>query len=171
MDKLLLVKIDYKYCNYLRKFDNKVPYNMDKKELRSFIGVLFEINKCKYFAPLSSPKENHKTMRSSIDFLKIDNGNLGAINFNNMIPVTDGNIIYLDLDDKPKNKKELKYYKLLTEQLFWLNRNHTKVFLRSRNLYNKYKNKDLNKNIIKRCCNFPLSIKKCKEYNNIEQKV
>lgn len=88
-----------------------------------------------------------------------------------MIPVTDGNIIYLDLDDKPKNKKELKYYKLLTEQLFWLNRNHTKVFLRSRNLYNKYKNKNLNKNIIKRCCNFPLPIKKCKEYNNIKQKV
>lgn len=171
MDKLFLVKIDYKYCNYLRKFDNKVPYNMDKKELRPFIGVLFEINKCKYFAPLSSPKEKHKTMRSSIDFLKIDNGNLGAINFNNMIPVADGNIIDLDLDDKPKNKKELKYYKLLTEQLFWLNRNHTKVFLRSRNLYNKYKNKDLNKNIIKRCCNFPLLEEKCKEYNNIKQKV
>ena len=81
-------------------------------------------------------------MRSSIDFLKIDNGNLGAINFNNMIPVTDDNIIYLDLDDKPKNKKKLKYYKLLTEQLFWLNRNDVKVFKRSKDLYDKYKNKD-----------------------------
>ena len=110
-------------------------------------------------------------MRSSIDFLKIDKGNLGAINFNNMIPVTDVNIIYLDLNDKPKDKKELKYYKLLTEQLFWLNRNDVKVFKRSKDLYDKYKNKDLNENIINRCCNFPLLEEKCKEYNNIKQKV
>lgn len=69
-------------------------------------------------------------------------------------------IIYLNLDEKPKDKKEAKYYKLLTEQLFWLNRNDVKVFKRSKNLYDKYKNKNLNENIIKRCCNFPLPIKK-----------
>ena len=80
-------------------------------------------------------------------------------------------IIYLNLDEKPKDKKEAKYYKLLTEQLFWLNRNDVKIFKRSKNLYDKYKNKNLNENIIKRCCNFPLPIKKCKKYNDIEQKV
>lgn len=80
-------------------------------------------------------------------------------------------IIYLNLDEKPKDKKEAKYYKLLTEQLFWLNRNDVKVFKRSKNLYDKYKNKNLNENIIKRFCNFPLPIKKCKKYNDIEQKV
>ena len=79
-------------------------------------------------------------MKSSINFIKIDNGN----------------IIYLNLDEKLKDKKEAKYYNLLTEQLFWLNRNDVKVFKRSKNLYDKYKNKDLNENIIKRCCNFLL---------------
>ena len=29
---LKLAKIDTNYCNYLRKFDNKVPYNYDKKK-------------------------------------------------------------------------------------------------------------------------------------------
>lgn len=65
-------------------------------------------------------------------------------------------IIYLNLDKKLKDKKEAKYYNLLTEQLFWLNRNDVKKFKRSKNLYDKYKNKDLNENIIKRCCNFLL---------------
>lgn len=41
-------------------------------------------------------------------------------------------IIYLNLDEKPKDKKEAKYYNLLTEQLFWLNRNDVKVFKRSK---------------------------------------
>lgn len=26
MDSLILVRLDSKYCNYLRQFDNKVPY-------------------------------------------------------------------------------------------------------------------------------------------------
>lgn len=29
--KLILVKIDTKYCDYLRQFDDKVPYNYVKK--------------------------------------------------------------------------------------------------------------------------------------------
>ncbi len=31
MKDLVLVKIDSKYCDYLRKYDSKVPYNYDKK--------------------------------------------------------------------------------------------------------------------------------------------
>jgi len=30
--ELKLVKIDYKYCDFLRKFDLKVPYNSKKEE-------------------------------------------------------------------------------------------------------------------------------------------
>lgn len=32
MDNLVLVRLDYNYCDYLRQFDNKVPYNKDKKK-------------------------------------------------------------------------------------------------------------------------------------------
>lgn len=89
MQMLILVRLDEKYCEYLRKYDNKVPYSYDKKKLRPFIGVLFEMNNCKYFAPLSSPKPKHKTMKTTLDFLKIAHGKWGAINFNNMLPVTE----------------------------------------------------------------------------------
>ncbi len=58
--KFKIVKIDSKYCDYLRNFDEKVIYNAFDKELRPFIGVLFIVGKYEYFAPLSSPKEKHK---------------------------------------------------------------------------------------------------------------
>ena len=97
-DSLTLVRLNSEYCEYLRKYDDKVPYNYKEKELRPFIGVLFRIGNLMYFAPLSSPKPKHIRLKSKLDFLKIDNGKLGAINFNNMLPVTEQNIIKLDLD-------------------------------------------------------------------------
>ena len=87
----------------LRQFDNKIAYNKHEKELRPFIGILFEIDTCKYFAPLSSPKPKHRKMKNMIDFFKIKDGELDAVNFNNMIPVTDKNI--LDSKLYKQNKK------------------------------------------------------------------
>ena len=57
MENFLLVRLDADYCNYLRKFDYRVPYNFDCKEKRPFVGVLFVVHDCKCFAPLSSPKK------------------------------------------------------------------------------------------------------------------
>ncbi len=164
-NKLIIVRLDSKYCDYLREFDNKVPYNYSKKELRPFVGVLFKINKCMYFAPLSSPKPKHLKMKSTIDFLKIDNGKLGAINFNNMLPVKKKNIIILDLNKNPLNKSEEKYLNLLKNQLYWLNRNSERLYKKSKKLYDKYLNNTLKENVAKRCCNFKLLEDKCNKYN------
>ena len=100
-----------------------------------------------------------------LDFLKINNGKLGAINFNNMLTVTKNNIIKLDLNKECLTKSEEKYVKLLKEQIYWLNRNSEKLFGRSKKLYTKYVNGTLDKSIIKRCCNFKLLEEKCMEYN------
>ena len=102
--QLQLVRLNYDYCNYLRKFDNKVPYNYDKKELRLFVGVLFSIVKLMSFAPLSSPKPKH---------LKLE-----AINFSNMLSVTKNNIFKIDLSKDNLIISEKKYTKLLREQIF-----------------------------------------------------
>ena len=163
--KLMLVKLNSNYCDYLRQFDNKVPYNYNEKELRPFIGVLFRIDNLMYFAPLSSTKAKHLKLKSKLYFLKIDNGKLDAINFNNMLPVTNKNNINIDLNKKCLTKTEEKYVKLLSEQIFWLNRNSEKLYGRSKKLYDKYINGTLEKNISKRCCNFKLLEEKCREYN------
>ena len=41
---LKIVRVKSDYCDYLRKFDNKVYYNKNEKELRPFIVILFKIN-------------------------------------------------------------------------------------------------------------------------------
>lgn len=164
-EKLKLVRINTDYCNYLRKFDDKVPYNFKVKELRPFIGILFTVNECMYFAPLSSPKPKHLKLKDKIDFLKLDGGKLGAMNFNNMLPVSEKNIIYLNLYEENLSLSEKKYNSLLKSQLYWLNRNKERIYGRSKKLYDKYITDELEYNIKIRCCNFILLEEKCYEYN------
>jgi len=160
-----IVKIDFKYCDFLRQFDNKVPYNAGSKELRPFIGVLFMIGKCEYFAPLSSPKKKHKELRNTIDLLKIENGKYGVINFNNMIPVMSSNYIEFDLNKKTEDKSEMKRIELLNNQLRWLTSNRKVILTKSKLLYDLYKCNKLSKNAKDRCCNFIMLEEKCKEFN------
>ena len=66
--KIKFVTINSQYCDFLRTFDDRVPYNADAKKFRPFIGILFRVHDMEYFAPLSSPKEKHKRMKNTIDF-------------------------------------------------------------------------------------------------------
>ena len=162
---LKIVKVDSDYCDYLRKFDNKVSYNKFEKELRPFIGILFQIDTCEYFAPLSSPKLKHKKMKNTVDFFKIKDGELGAVNFNNMIPVNENNYSLVDLNKETLTVAELKYQKLLREQLDWLNANFKQVKNKSFKLYQLYISGKLPESIRERCCNFKLLEEKCVEYS------
>ncbi len=126
---LRIVKVNPSYCDYLREFDNKVSYNKNKKDLRPFIGILFKIEDLEYFALLSSPKPKHKQMKNKMDFSKIKNGELGAVNFNNMIPVDKEYYNVINLNKKITNLEQLKYQKLLREQLDWLNSNYIQIIL------------------------------------------
>ena len=162
-----IVKVDSKYCDFLRLYDDKVPYNAGIKELRPFVGVLFMVGKCEYFAPLSSPKPKHKKLKNKLDLIKIDEGNYGVINFNNMIPVTNNNYVEFDLNKKSNNKKEVFRLELLRNQLRWLTSNKKEVITKSKLLYDLYKNNKLPQNLKNRCCNFPLLEEKSKEYNKV----
>jgi len=162
-----IVKVDYNYCNYLRKYDNRVSYNAGIKELRPFIGVLFMVEDKEYFAPLSSPKQKHIKMKNNIDIIKIDNGNLGVINFNNMIPVTNNNYILFDLYGESNSESERKRKELLKSQLLWLNKNNKIIRNKAIKLYTLYKEERLPKNVRDRCCNFILLEEKSKEYNKV----
>ena len=162
---LKIVRVNSEYCDYLRKYDNKVAYNKNEKELRPFIGILFKIDVYEYFAPLSSPKTKHINMKNTLDFLKIKDGELGAVNFNNMIPVNEDNYVLINLNKRKLNEQEIKYQNLLKEQLKWLNKNYNQVKNKSFRLYELYNNEKLPQNIKQRCCNFKLLEEKCMEYN------
>ncbi len=106
-------------------------------------------------------------MKNMLDFFKIKNGELGVINFNNMIPaVTSKNYLLINLNrDKLDSNIDKEYKKMLREQVIWLNKNNIQVRKKSNMLYKLYTNGKLPLNIIKRCCNFKLLEEKCLEYN------
>ncbi len=115
----------------MRTFDSKVPYNAGYKELRPFIGALFKVNNCEYFAPLSSPKPKHKVLKNSIDMIRIKEGVYGVINFNNMIPVTKNNYSIIDLSKDNKDNISIYRLELLKNQLRWLTRNREEIYKKS----------------------------------------
>lgn len=157
--------VDAFYCNFLQQFDSKVPHTMDKKSSRPFVGIIFSIKEFKYYAPLTSPKPKHLHMSNQIDFLKINNGIWGAVNFNNMIPVNDFSIKEIDMRiDKEDTQDVIMYKKLLMNQLSWCNSHRDLILKQAEKLYNLIVNQKGWKSLADRCCNFPEDEKYCKEY-------
>ncbi len=76
-----------------------------------------------------------------LTFFKIDNGLLGVINFNNMIPVNKDNYEIIDLNKIELSVDDKKYRELLKNQIYWLNKNNIQVKQKSKKLYDKYLNK------------------------------
>ncbi len=92
-----------RYIEYLKQYDKSVPDN--KKESRPYIGIALEVNGNKYYVPFTSPKEKHKKMNNGKDFRKINGGEYGGINFNNMIPVTENELMLVDIENEPNFAK------------------------------------------------------------------
>lgn len=170
-NRIVLIRISMEYTNFLRNtIDSKVPLeHMGSDNLpRPFIGILIMNNLHQFVIPLTSPKLKHSRMRNSLDFHKINGGEYGAINFNNMFPIINDSRIYevinteLSLDC---SETELQYRNLIRNQLTWLNLSHNKalVLRKAENLYNMYTSGKLDTKIKKRCCNF---IKLEDEYMN-----
>ena len=59
MRNLYLIRVNEKYVEYLKQFDNKVQDNLNEKRNKPYLGVLLERENKKYFVPLSSPKIKH----------------------------------------------------------------------------------------------------------------
>ncbi|MGL5356516.1 MAG: type III toxin-antitoxin system ToxN/AbiQ family toxin [Cetobacterium sp.] len=154
-----IIYIKEKYIDYLRSFDSKVPHN--KNESRPYIGILFQINSFLYFAPLTSPKEKHKKMVEKIDFIKLKNGELGAINLNNMLPVVENQILYFDINSL-KDKKIKEYNKFL-DQIRELNSKRDKIIKNANSLYKKVTVDEI-KGYKEKCCDFKLLEKVAQKY-------
>ena len=159
-----LVNVNTAYGEYLRSYDPIVPYLSDRKKIRPFVGVLFKVGDINYYAPLSSPKNKFIMMKNTLDFQKIDNGVLGAINFNNMIPVPDTEIFPVDIIKDNSDDDDTKRYKnLLIKQLNWCRQNSNLITKKAQRLYNSV-TMGSNWKLIDRCCDFKLLEEKCLEF-------
>ncbi|MDR0975854.1 MAG: type III toxin-antitoxin system ToxN/AbiQ family toxin [Christensenellaceae bacterium] len=154
-----LVTIDEKYIKYLSKFDSRVAVNKNQK--RPYIGVLFEVRGHPYYAPLSSPKPKHTTMRNTEDFMRIAGGKYGAINFNNMIPVVLPAIHEIDISAATP----IGYKMVLIHQIEFFNEKETEIINKATKLYKNYKSGKIRKEVKDRCCNFFVLEKKIGKYD------
>ena len=145
MKQLKLYYIQNNYIEYLRNYDNRIPYN--KNLTRPYIGIVYTYKEINYFAPLSSPKTKHKRIKdNAVDVFKLDKGNLGVININNMIPVPKEvltEVLPLVTDEK---------YKILLEnQLTFINNHKSKLYSKVLQFQSRYRKGFLSNNILNRC--------------------
>lgn len=157
MKKLRIYRITDAYIEYLRKYDS-INVKKNNNEKRAYIGVVFQINNIKYFAPLASPRPKHSKMKDNIDFIKINNGEHGAINLNNMIPVANEGIINYNINIEPN----ITYRNLLYQQVGFINKNTERIINNANKLYEKVTK--YNTFLNSRCANFKLLEEKCLEY-------
>ncbi|WP_303790716.1 type III toxin-antitoxin system ToxN/AbiQ family toxin [Ruminococcus flavefaciens] len=161
MKRLDLYTLDVNYVAELAKADSKVMSvsPQQKKDNRPFVGVVVICNDKRYCIPLTSPKPKHQKMKDGLDFSRLfDNKGklLGAMNFNNMIPVDDRLIKKIYLLPLPTDSpQEIKYKDLLNDQLDWCNNNRKEIKNKASRLYEvvTIHHKE-NERIVSRCCDF-----------------
>jgi len=160
--RLSFFTVEIEYINYLREIDSRVPITLktDNSKLRPLIGVVLEINDSKFYAPLSSPKPKHYSMKTGQDFIKINSGIYGVINLNNMIPVLDKYITEIDVN----GINDIKYMNLLRNQLDWCNANRDFIIKKATKLYNTICSGNARAELENRCCNFKLLLTESKKY-------
>lgn len=160
-NRLRLYEIDMKYVRDLSNADDKVMSCSPQsgKEHRPFVGIIVVCEDKNYCVPLTSPKAKHKNMKNDLDFSKIldKNGkNIGALNFNNMIPVDNSVISVININPNVNdNPKEKSYKELLNNQLDWCNDNIDNIIKKANKLYRFVTiTPEKSRNLVRRCCDF-----------------
>ncbi|MBR2401561.1 MAG: type III toxin-antitoxin system ToxN/AbiQ family toxin [Lachnospiraceae bacterium] len=169
-ERLNLYRIDMKYIRSLHSADNRVSSVSPQigKQHRIYVGIVVICNKQKYLIPLSHPVEKHKRMNPRADFDKIIDKHgklLGVLNYNLMIPVTERQLIKVNLKPNKSDSAHDKYYKqLCIDELNWCRKNTDIIVNKANCLYtlcigdSNYKGK-------KRCLDFKRLEHECEKYN------
>lgn len=158
METLKLYRIDDRYVRFLKSRDTRVQDNKDRR--RPYVGVVLYVSGYRYFVPLESPKPNHANIKSGFHIMKLDNGALGLLGFNNMLPVHDSALITFDIDAEPNEK----YAELLRRQVSYINRRKADVLGKATKTYHSEVNKT-NKFLSNICCDFKKLERSCDEYD------
>ena len=153
------------YIKYLRQYDQKVADN--KHETRPYVGIVLTVNGIEYFAPFTSPKQKHLSMKNDVDFRKINGGKLGAINLNNMIPVVPSALIKITIsaiaDVKYRRLMQNQYNEIRKDSAFIQN---SAIKLRSLIFADDTKLSQHDLRIKSRCCDLALLEKIYNQYQN-----
>lgn len=157
MEKLRLYHIREGYVEFLHKIDYRVQWN--KGQRRPYVGIVLKVNGYDYYVPLESPKPNHANIKSGGPVLKLDNGLLGIMGFNNMIPVKKYQLLEFNILEEADEQ----YRNLLLKQLAYCEKNRGLILSRAETTYRKATD---GKNPFYRrvCCDFKRLEQNCDKY-------
>lgn len=158
MGKFQFYHVEDKYIRYLHSIESRVQFN--KGQRRPYVGIVLSINGVDYYVPLESPKPNHANIKSGGPVMKLDDGKLGIIGFNNMIPVLPSCLLHFDI----LAIEDEKYKMLLLNQLNCCEKNREVIFNRAQKVYRNTVEKKI-PFYLKECCNFQKLERKCRNYD------
>ncbi len=160
-DRIKFYDVNLDYIDYLKRFESKVPDIKYETREKFVSGVLFEINKMKYYAPVSSFKYKQKTNY----VIKIGDYPVGSIRFSFMFPVPDSELRLKDFSaEKPD------YRNLVNSELRVINKYRDAIRKKAFEVYDIAKNKKVAL-YTRNCCDFELLEEKSKEYMNKQQHI
>ena len=170
MEQLKLYQIDMKYVRDLHNADDRVESVSPQigKANRVFIGIVVVHNGRKYCIPLSHPKEKHKHMANNAELQKIevDEKIIGVLNFNLMIPVTDKQLMPVDIKEHKGDTSKIKAWKkLCAKELKWCRQNEKIIRDKAKNLYTLCTDEEKKFKGKKRCLDFKKLEDVCDKYN------
>ncbi|MCM1224678.1 MAG: type III toxin-antitoxin system ToxN/AbiQ family toxin [Lachnospiraceae bacterium] len=157
--RLNLYLVDMKYIRNLSKADDRVMSVSPQvgKETRPFVGIIIVCGAKTYCVPLSSPKPKHRSMKNDVDFMKILDGEklIGVLNFNNMIPIDESCISFLNLRITGRDDTAARNYKkMAVKQLDWCQHNQDAIVKKANKLYRMLQSDKVSGSLKKRCCDF-----------------
>ena len=102
-----------------------------------------------------------------LDVYKINSGNLGIVNLNNMIPVNMEDVILLELQiTETDTQQQLQYKLLVIEQLRILKQNEKQLLRKAKVLYQMITQNKAKNELAKRCCDFKKLERALEKYSN-----
>ncbi len=160
MTSLKLYEIEPEYIDYISAFAPHLFHNKKPGQShdRKYIGIILHINGFDYFAPLSSFKAKHYSMKESIDFIKIKK--YAVINLNNMFPAPLHICKYINISIQ----RDKKYRDLLLAEYRFIKSIQDKIRKNAQTLYHLKLKDDNSTSLSKRCNDFKVLEEACIKY-------
>lgn len=156
-------EIEEKYVDYLLPYEPRLFHNSKPGQLnrRKYIGIVLQVNNMSYFVPLSSFKPKHRTMRETLDFIKVKD--YAVLNLNNMFPTPPGQYSYVDIKTVP----DPKYRSLLMAEYRYIKTIERKIIRNAATLYQHKLEKGDSTPLARRCNDFRKLETACAKYGQL----
>lgn len=126
-----LYKIKKDYLDHLRKYDKKIPQNVESGKEKLYTGIVMSTKEYDYFVPLSS---FNRPQQTNFVLEQKNKNRLGSLRLSFMIPVHEKDRYVLEKIDL-STVEDVKYRRLLEQELKLCKQNKGQIIQRAKKVY------------------------------------